>query len=111
MENQFVVAGVIRPVNGKWQWIGNGHYHLPDYATVEQDTGTIVIRYGITTAGVVTFIAATDETLAAGGYTVGASVTRELARVSLYRRDGTRVLPTEPIPANANIWIYGLFII
>lgn len=70
-----------------------------------------MVNYGILTSAVVTFLVTTDETLAAGGYTCGASVNRDVAKISLFRRDGTRVLPNNSIPANGNLWIYGLFLL
>lgn len=41
--NQFIIAGVIRPVNGVWNWI-EGHYNIPVSATIKQDSDYIVLK-------------------------------------------------------------------
>lgn len=103
-----IVAGVLRPQNGVWDWIDDdNHTHYPQSATVAQDASRIIINYGFTARKTITFIAAPDETTAPD-YAYGASVTRHEARIYIYR-DGQPIAPDSDFPLTGNIWIYGVF--
>lgn len=93
-----VAAGVIRPTISpggagstiSWAFLGSGDGHGSIFFTgVNGSTGQLVISYP-TVAKVIAFIITPDETLAAQGITVGASVGLSSATCTVYRNYGDR---------------------
>lgn len=100
-----VVAGAVRPDEDcEWQLIDDDA-HTPvgiEAVATDADTGTFTVEYAEAGSEVVTFVTSPDETLAAAGVEVGASVSPDRA-----------VLRTSPfdcatIGGYANVWVYGL---
>lgn len=101
------LCAVIRNAGSGWAQIGGAH-KSEGLRAVTNDTKTIAVFYTFTADYVKTVAVTVDETMAAGGYTVGASVGRDRMYIYIYK-DGVLVDPNTYVSGGGNIWIYGLF--
>lgn len=109
-----VIQGALRNSGSGWHAIIDGGHQPVNIASVETGISSITVHFAQDGRSVQTFIAAPDERLARAGYTVGASVRLNDARIQLGRNSllgSHRVSPlyvsTERYPMS-NIWVYGV---
>jgi len=84
-----IIAGVIRNNAGTWEFIEDAtHYGRSGCLSVTTSgTGMPVITYNKTYDNIISFIATPDETYAKNGVTMGSSVLRGSAEISMYKSD------------------------
>lgn len=101
------VCAVIRNAGSGWAQIGGAH-KSEGLRDVTNDTKAIAVFYTFTADYVKTVAVTVDETMAAAGYTVGASVGLDRMYIYIYK-DGALVDPSTYVSGGGNIWIFGLF--
>lgn len=103
-QSPLVVAGAIRPsAEGSWYVIDDDGHQPLNVAGVDVRGDVVTVHFSVSGSQVITFVATPDETLARQGYRVGASVSRDEARIT--------IAPAPDYAAMgewANIWFYGL---
>ena len=106
-----VVAGVIQHDGGSgWQLIPGGSHDDINISTVVADSTKIRVTYTFTATKAVVGMATPDETFINGNYATGASV--GLTFMDIYiAQAGVAKNPTTTNIANANIWIFGIFVV
>lgn len=83
------LLGTIRNVGvggGYWQPISDSAHHPTGIGTVTTDATEITVNYDFTGTAIGSVVAVTDETMAAEGYFVGASVASNQCKIRLSRR-------------------------
>ena len=111
--NQEIVAGVLRSEDERgWYAIDNDNHRPINIGSVKAERGLIVVNYIKELGPINTFIAAPDETFAKEGFLLGASVSRNQARILVSKVEGGKVFPIDASTIRSkwgNIWVYGLF--
>lgn len=109
-----VIAGTLRNDGDGWFALDDADHTPVNIASVETGLHSIRIRFAIKGRAVRTLIAAPDETLAASGFTSGASVGLNDAEIILGRSGllGSRKVSPVFVDTSSypwsNIWIYGV---
>jgi hypothetical protein len=101
------VGCVIRNAGCGWALVTGAHKPL-NVRSVTNDNTRITVTYNFTAKYVITSAVTVDETMAAEGYTVGASVGLGYTYIYIYK-DGALVNPNDYANASGNIWVYGLY--
>ena len=101
------VCGVIRNSGSGWEQIGGAH-HSVNISSITNDTQKITVTYSFSADYVNTTAVTVDETMASGGYVVGASVGLTEMRIYIYK-NGVLINPNNYVNGSGNIWIFGLF--
>ena len=112
-EERYVVAGAIRGGQNGWFAINDkSHTSINIKEVTVTKGGSIVVYFKFNAKKIHTFVVTTDERYASHGYFVGAAVTSNLAKITIYKRDAELI---SKVPAQSlindlgNLWIYGLF--
>lgn len=107
------VACVIRRAGGQpWSAIDDGGHTPVGIRSIVETENAVRVYYDFTAGTIYSFSASVDETMAALGYSVGASVGLEYADVYIYRIESGIVVPVDPRTideSRGNIWIFGYF--
>lgn len=108
------IGGVLRNVTGTWEILTDPTHQSDNLWTVKADANAVYVTYPPTTTKVMTFQATTDETYAALGIFMGASVTPELATIKFSQvKLGGLVKPLNPLNLKTtwgNVWLSGMFL-
>lgn len=109
-ESQYVMIGcVIRNTGKGWYCIDNAGHEPLGVTEVETGDDSIIIHYPMPEGTkVISFSATPDETMAAAGYTVGASVGADRAVIFIYDADHNLIDPHTYVSSSGNIWIMGI---
>lgn len=103
-----VVAGVIRNEGNGWSLIQDNNHETIGIKEITQDQEKVIVSYNDKEK--VNSIAVTvDETMAAEGYSVGASVGVSETWIFIYDKDGNKINPSDYENSTGNIWIQGIF--
>ena len=107
------IAGTIRSVDENGWFAINDEDHTPiNIARIEVQRGYIILHYTFTASTIHSFIVTPDETFAASGFFLGASVYKNYAAISVSRLNNgivEVVNPSKIRSAFGNIWVHGLF--
>ena len=107
------VAGTIRSMDENGWFVINDENHKPiNIAKIEVVKGWIKVYYTFNASTIHTFIATPDETLAANGFFLGASVTKNCASIAVSKVENgiVRLVDASKIRSDSgNIWFHGLF--
>lgn len=103
-----LVAGVIRNSGNGWALLNDDGHEPIGITGVSQDDQKIIITYA-PQSKVIALTVTVDETMAAEGYSVGASVGLDTTRIYIYDKDNNAVNPKDYVNKLGNIWIEGYF--
>lgn len=109
-----VIAGTLRNDGQGWYALNDDSHTPINIASVETGLHSIRVRFAINGRNVRTLIASPDETLAAAGFIIGASVGLNDAQISKSRAGLISVHTVSPAVVDtdsypwSNIWIYGI---
>ena len=87
--NYRIIAAALRNTGGVWNVINSGGHRESGIASVVTNVASITINYSFTASNVASLIVVTDETLALGGYTVGASAGLSSADITIVKPSKT----------------------
>lgn len=108
-----IVAGVLRAEEARGWYVLDDKGHRPvNIERILVHNNVIEVHFPFEADVIHTFIAATDETFSTRGFLVGASVTRDRARIVLSKILDGNVIPVDAGSVrsrSANIWLYGVF--
>ena len=102
----FEVMGVIRNTGSGWFVINDAGHEPVNIASISTGSSYVQINYGKTASKVRTLIVAPDDTFAQAGYSAGASVNLDNARI-YFGLNGFAVSPSSVVSSAGNFWIYG----
>lgn len=107
-EDYTMMAGVIRNEGKGWKLIQDEAHETLGIKSVSSDEEKIIISYD-KTSKVNSMSVSVDETMAAEGFTVGASVGLDVTYIFVYDANGDVVQPKKYVNSKGNIWIQGIF--
>lgn len=107
-EEYVFIGGVIRNTGNGWVLLDNEGHEPLNIINVETTNGAIIIYYSDYDK-VITFSVTPDETMAAEGYSMGASVGLNKAIISVFDKDHNLINPNNYSNSSGNIWISGTF--
>lgn len=102
-----IVAGTMRNAGSGWEMIENDRHVPLNLRVTPSSHGSVVLSYPHS-CGVGSLLVAPDETLAAEGYSAGASVGADQATVRIARL-GKPVSASALVSGIGNFWILGVF--
>lgn len=101
----FFVSGALKPDGAGGWYVLDDNAHSPEGGlTVTSVTSTAINVSYTPGSDILSFVVAPDETLAALGWTAGASVGLDHALIYLGRSTG-QINPTQVSNTNANLWV------
>lgn len=103
------VGGVIRNVGDGWNAIKDDGHEPVGIRKVETTNEAIIIYYS-KAFKVISLNVTPDETMAAEGYTMGASVGLDKTIINVYDKNHNLIDPNEYTNKQGNIWVNGVFI-
>ncbi|WP_230137683.1 hypothetical protein [Peribacillus frigoritolerans] len=107
-ESYEVLGGVIRNLGDGWFFIEDDVHQMIGIKEITQDNEKVIIKYSEKNKVISTTVTV-DETMAAEGYTVGASVGKGETWIFIYDKYNNLINPSEYKNAMGNIWIHGIF--
>ena len=107
-EDYYLIGGVIRNIGEGWELIDDSGHEPLGIDKVETTDDAVIIHYSKADK-VVSLNVTPDETMAAEGYTMGASVGLDHSIINIYDGEGNLINPNDYTNDRGNIWINGIF--